>query len=282
MGGEGNKGSNSISSIRKSILRIAEQGFDDISGDLIIVATVKETFSDVADLDTFGTMTCFDNKSKIEVSDVPLNAHINDDGSTGVSGKYTFPKVGSDVYLVRDVDDNHERYICVLFSHIDSVFEMYNTSKSTKLIEVDTPDPDEPYETEETGRASEIKQTPTEIFNEVADEDNSDTATKNHSASEISDSVTDGSNTTTTTTDATSHIIDTGTTTPEPAVLGNKLESLLEDLIDAIDGLGTIVSTTGTAAAQTGTGVVDPPTKATLATIKAQIAAMLLEGVKFG
>jgi len=160
----GEKSGNAIQSIRESLLRVVEHGYDQVSGDAIIIATVTETFSDALDTETFGTMTCFDNKSKIEIDEIPLNAHIGDDGNTALSGKYTFPKIGSDVYLLRDVDDAHERYICILFSHVESVVEIYNTSKTTKLIEVDTPDPDEPYETEETGNTLDETITPKKYF----------------------------------------------------------------------------------------------------------------------
>lgn len=163
----GEKSGNAIQSIRESLLRVVEHGYDQVSGDAIIIATVTETFSDALDIETFGTMTCFDNKSKIEIDEIPLNAHIGDDGNTALSGKYTFPKIGSDVYLLRDVDDAHERYICILFSHVESVLEVYNTSKTTKLIEVDTPDPDEPYETEETGNNLEEVVSPKEYYRAV-------------------------------------------------------------------------------------------------------------------
>ena len=289
MGGEGSNGSNSISSIRKSILRIAEQGYDDISGDSIIVARVTETFSDVVDTETFGTMTCFDSKSKIEIGDIPLNAHIGDDGSTSISGKYTFPKVGSDVYLLRDVDDNHERYICILFSHVESVFETYNTSKTTRVVEVDTPDPDEPYDTNETGNYLEEISMPTIYSREVVDEDGGLNSKITQDSQKVEVIVDNGSDSTTVISEAGTHTVDTGTTTPESAVLGETLKGLIEDLIDAIDGIGTTVPSLGLISGAAGTpvtgvaaGSLDAPSKAALAVVKGELSTMLLTNFKVG
>jgi hypothetical protein len=252
---EGNKGINAIQSLRNSVLRIVEQGFDEVSGDAVIVATVKETFSDVMELDTFGTMSCFDNKSKIDIFDVPLNAHLTDDGTTSISGSYTFPKIGSDVYLLRDVDDNHERYICILFSQVETVFETYNTSKTTKLVEVDTSDATKPYETTETGNSLESTQTPTSFFEKVAYDDGGGSveyALLERDIKKNRVTVTDGTATAQVvtrkdmhfvdvgdvlvTTNETTHTIDTGETL-EPAVLGNQLVAQLLSLIDEIGNI---------------------------------------------
>ena len=98
-------------SIADSISRIIKFNYKEVAEDQIILARVVTVYSDILDPDTFGTMDCYDEVNKIEVPDVPLNAHINDDETVGVSGKYTFPKVGSDVYLSLDIGVNRDVFI---------------------------------------------------------------------------------------------------------------------------------------------------------------------------
>tara|TARA_R110000764_G_scaffold113735_4_gene200844 strand:- start:146 stop:982 length:837 start_codon:yes stop_codon:yes gene_type:complete len=275
----GEKAGNAIQSIRKSILRIAEQGYDQISGDAVIIATVTETFSDALDTETFGTMTCFDNKSKIEIDEIPLNAHICDDGSTALSGKYTFPKIGSDVYLLRDVDDVHERYICILFSHVESVIEIYNTSKTTKLVEVTTADSDESYETEETGKSLEVVETPLSSTTVVADVDGGLSSTTSQSVDVVATSLTDGSDTSSVeiTPQGVENIapefsIDTGTAAVlESAVLGDTAIDLIGQILDAVQLI------TVTAA---GSPSSVPINSSTFASIKSNLNAMLATNIK--
>ena len=154
-------------SIADSLARIIKFNYKDIAEDNIILARVTSVYSDILDTDTFGTMDCYDEINKIEVVDVPLNAHINDDGTNGVSGKYTFPKIGSDIYLALDITGNKETFIPILFSHIDKVYESYNEEKVVEVIEVDTPDTTKPYDTEVTGNSSKSTQSAITFLEEL-------------------------------------------------------------------------------------------------------------------
>ena len=145
-------------SIVDSLARIMKFNYKEIAEDQIILARVVTVYSDILDPETFGTMDCYDEKNKIEIPDIPLNAHINDDGTSGISGKYTFPKVGSDIYLALDIGVNKDVFIPILFSHVDKVYEQYGEEKTVNIIEVDTPDPNKPYDTEETGNSSSSTQ----------------------------------------------------------------------------------------------------------------------------
>lgn len=224
-------------SIAQSIARIVKHRKSEIDEGNVVLATVEAVYSDVLDLDTFGTMEVLLQPSEITIPDVPLNTHLNNDGTVGVSGKYTFPKVGSDILLILDYRNGQEFYYPLMFSHVDKVFEQYDSEKTSRVVEVTTADPNSPYDTEETGKYSEETQTFEEIKKEVSD----------------------GSNTTTVTSQAGTHAIDTGeASSAEPAVLGDSLKTILTDLNDVLKNLtvlvpaGIPVSTTGTAAAQTG------------------------------
>tara|TARA_R110000744_G_scaffold7342_7_gene25381 strand:- start:6137 stop:7087 length:951 start_codon:yes stop_codon:yes gene_type:complete len=302
-------------SIVDSLARIMKFNYKEIAEDQIILARVVTVYSDILDPETFGTMDCYDEKNKIEIPDIPLNAHINDDGTSGISGKYTFPKVGSDIYLALDIGVNRETFIPILFSHIDKVYESYNEEKIVEVIEVDTPDPNKPYETEASNTKTKRAQSATELrsdanettggsfrkqnYDDIHDSmGNNDGEISNHQQTplsivnqvkfqnlkDVTSSITqDGYSVEVAASGVSTEIsmtpskisIDGGTgVQPEPAVMGDTLQGLIEDLIDAINGIGTIVATTGTAAAQTGTGTVDPASQAQLNIIKAQLSSM--------
>jgi protein-tyrosine-phosphatase len=211
-------GGDNRESIAQSIARIVKHRKSEIDEGNIIIATVKEVYSDILDLDTFGTMDVILQPSEIEIPEIQLNAHVNNDGTTGISGKYTFPKVGSDIILIMDYRNGHEFYYPLFFSHVDKTFEQFDVEKTSKIVEVTTNDINDPYNTEETGKYSEETQTFEEIKKEVSD----------------------GSNTTTVTSQAGTHFIDTGEVdSAEPAVLGDSLKTILTDLSDAIKNITT-------------------------------------------
>ena len=187
------KKGNAKKSIADSLTRIIKYNYKDIAEDQIIVARVVSVNSDILVPDTFGTMDCYDEKNQIDIFEVPLNAHINDDGTTGISGKYTFPKVGSDIFLVADIRANKEVFIPILFSHIDSVFEQYNIGKTTKIVGVDTADENKPYDTEETGDYSQIEQTHEKNISTVGSQDNNGGSSRSQEYDSIGDLVQSGS-----------------------------------------------------------------------------------------
>lgn len=242
-------GGNHKESIAQSIARIVKHRKSEIDEGNIILATVEVVYSDILDLDTFGTMEVTLQPSEIVIPDIPLNAHLNNDGTTGVSGKYTFPKVGSDVVLIMDYRNGHEFYYPLFFSHVDKTFEQFDVERTSRVVEVTTSDPNDPYNTEETGNYSEEIQTYDQIKKEVSD----------------------GSNTTVVTSTAGLHEIDTGNlSSSQPAVIGDNLKTILTDLNDVLKNLtinvsGITVSTTGTAAAQTG--ATDPLQTASVSTV---------------
>ena len=321
-------------SIADSLTRIIKYNHKDIIEDQIILARVVTVYSDILDTDTFGTMDCYDERGQIDIIDVPLNAHINDDGTSGISGKYTFPKVNSDIYLMLDTGVNMETYIPIMFSHIDSVYETYDTSVKTSVIGVDTADPTKPYDTEPNGESSVANQTSlldsvsvtsndnsggssrsqeynkitdsignsnggtSRIFevNSIVDSINGNLGASNHTQTHenIVDVVQDNSNGNSTRIEHTGNdvsirsIAQSGSTsielnptkitingnaslTTEPAVMGDTLEGLLQDLIDAINGM--IITVAGTS------GTVSPPSQVLLNAVKAQLSTMKNLGV---
>jgi len=183
------KKGNAKKSIADSLTRIIKYNYKDIAEDQIIVARVVSVNSDILVPDTFGTMDCYDEKNQIDIFEVPLNAHINDDGTTGISGKYTFPKVGSDIFLVADIRANKEVFIPILFSHIDSVFEQYNTGKTTKIVGVNTADENKPYDTEDTDDYLEIVQTKESDISTILSTTNSGNSIRSQEYDSISDYV---------------------------------------------------------------------------------------------
>ena len=271
-------------SIADSISRIIKFNYKEIAEDQIILARVVTVYSDILDPDTFGTMDCYDEVNKIEVPDVPLNAHINDDETVGVSGKYTFPKVGSDVYLSLDIGVNRDVFIPVLFSHVDKVYESYDNEKVTKVVEVDTPDPSKPYDTEPTGKESEVKQTPIEHQVDIKDENDNGSQTR-HTAEQIAHYATDGTDTSSVIQKNDSYSIDTGAEADfESAVRGESLKQILSDLNDAIKNIETIIDPTGLFApsgAVTGiaSGTLDPSSKTALENITGRLDEFLLLSV---
>lgn len=187
------KKGNAKKSIADSLTRIIKYNYKDIAEDQIIVARVVSVNSDILVPDTFGTMDCYDEKNQIDIFEVPLNAHINDDGTTGISGKYTFPKVGSDIFLVADIRANKEVFIPILFSHIDSVFEQYNTGKTTKIVGVNTADENKPYDTEDTDDYLEIVQTKESDISTILSTTNSGNSIRSQEYDSIGDLVQSGS-----------------------------------------------------------------------------------------
>jgi len=180
------------------------------------VARVATVYSDIVnDSDLFGTMDCYDEKNQIDIFDVPLNAHINDDGTSGFSGTYQFPKVGSAVYLALDIKVNRETFVPILFSHIDKVHTMYNEETITEVIEVTTADVNKPYETEETGKKSKSSMTFDEIKTEVLVDDEGTTISQ--TASEI--------------------LLDGNNDDLQPLVMAN---TLMEQLLSLIDEIGKL------------------------------------------
>ncbi len=101
-------GGNYKESIRQSVARIVKYSKSEIDEGNILLATVERVYTDVLDLNTFGTMSVTIQPSGIVIPDIPLNAHVNNDGSTGVSGKYTFPKPKSDVFLILNIKNGVE------------------------------------------------------------------------------------------------------------------------------------------------------------------------------
>lgn len=190
------KKGNAKKSIADSLTRIIKYNYKDIAEDQIIVARVVSVNSDILVPDTFGTMDCYDEKNQIDIFEVPLNAHINDDGTTGISGKYTFPKVGSDIFLVADIRANKEVFIPILFSHIDSVFEQYNTGKTTKIVGVNTADENKPYDTEDTDDYLEIVQTKESDISTILSTTNSGNSIRSQEYDSISDSMSSSSGST--------------------------------------------------------------------------------------
>ena len=155
-------------------------------------------------------------------------------------------------------------------------------------MEVTTADSDEPYETEETGKSLEVVETPLSTTTTVADVDGELTSTKIQTAIKTEYTVDDGTNSTSVKTEADKHTIDTGGTL-ESAVLGETLKGLIEDLIDAIDGIATTVPALGLISGAVGTpvtgvasGSLDSPSKAALVSVKSGLSAMLLTNLKIG
>ena len=70
-------------SIVQSIARIVKHRKSEIDEGNIILATVEVVYSDILDLGTFGTMEVTLQPSEIVIPDIPLNAHPNNDGTTG-------------------------------------------------------------------------------------------------------------------------------------------------------------------------------------------------------
>lgn len=218
-------GGDNRESIAQSIARIVKHRKSEIDEGNIIIATVKEVYSDILDLDTFGTMDVILQPSEIEIPEIQLNAHVNNDGTTGISGKYTFPKVGSDIILIMDYRNGHEFYYPLFFSHVDKTFEQFDVEKTSKIVEVTTNDINDPYNTEETGKYSEETQTFEEIKKEVSDGSNTTTVTSTSSEHNVES----GSST------LTLDSLDINTSTAassEPAVLGDTLKSIIDDFID--------------------------------------------------
>ena len=245
-------------SIADSISRIIKFNYKEVAEDQIILARVVTVYSDILDPDTFGTMDCYDEVNKIEVPDVPLNAHINDDETVGVSGKYTFPKVGSDVYLSLDIGVNRDVFIPVLFSHVDKVYESYNTEKVTKVVEVDTPDPSKPYDTEPTGKESEVKQTPIEHQVDIKDENDNGSQTR-HTAEQIAHYATDGTDTSSVIQKKDSYSIDTGSGVAEQTAVGAELlKDKVSDLIDIFTAVASISIPSTSAAGTPSIGSMSP------------------------
>jgi hypothetical protein len=245
-------------SIADSISRIIKFNYKEVAEDQIILARVVTVYSDILDPDTFGTMDCYDEVNKIEVPDVPLNAHINDDETVGVSGKYTFPKVGSDVYLSLDIGVNRDVFIPILFSHVDKVYESYNTEKVTKVVEVDTPDPSKPYDTEPTGNESEVKQTPIEHQVDIKDENDNGSQTR-HTAEQITHYATDGIDTSSVIQKKDSYSIDTGSGVAEQTAVGAELlKDKVSDLIDIFTAVASISIPATSAAGTPSVGSMSP------------------------
>jgi hypothetical protein len=202
-------------SIADSLTRIIKLNYKDVSEDQIVVARVVTVYSDILNPDLFGTMDCYDEKNQIDIFDVPLNAHINDDGTSGFSGTYQFPKVGSAVYLALDVKVNRETFVPILFSHIDKVHTMYNEETITEVIEVTTDDVDKPYETEETGKKSKSSMTFDEIKTEVLVDD------EGTAISQTVDTI----------------LLDGNNDDLQPLVMAN---TLMDELLSLIDEIGKI------------------------------------------
>lgn len=153
---------NTSSDYRKSIGdnlgRIIKNKFHKVDDSEVRVCTVTAVYSDILSPETFGTIDVLDDFDGSEYFGVPVNAHINDDGTAGISGKYTFPKIKSAVILKEFGAKGSEQHIPIMFSHIDKLFNQFNEEVTTSVVEVTTADEDNPYDTEETGNKSEILQ----------------------------------------------------------------------------------------------------------------------------
>ena len=271
-------GGNNKESIRQSIARIVRYSKSEIDEGNIILATVDDVFSDVLDTATFGTMNVTLQPSEVQIPSIPLNAHINDDGSTSISGKYTFPKVNSDVFLILDYKNGVEYYYPLFYSHVDQVYEQYDSEKISRVVEVDTPDENNPYDTTETGNYSEISQSHTSLDTIIEDSDGN-SYTESKGTTSIDEGVTDGSDTTSVSSTASSRTIETGVykintntaASEESAVLGDTAVDLIGQILDAIQ-LITVTAPSG---------VTSVPINAnTFATIKTQLDTMLATNIK--
>lgn len=153
---------NTSSDYRKSIGdnlgRIIKNKFHKVDDSEVRVCTVVAVYSDILTPETFGTIDVIDDLDGSEYFGVPVNAHINDDGTAGISGKYTFPKIKSAVILKEFGVKGNEQHVPIMFSHVDKLFNQFNEEVTTSVVEVTTADEDNPYDTEETGNKSEISQ----------------------------------------------------------------------------------------------------------------------------
>jgi hypothetical protein len=230
-------------SIADSLATIIKHKYAEISDDDILICTVSVTYSDLLSEDQFGTMDVIDNKTNVLIPDIPLNAHINDDGTTGISGKYTFPKVGSDVYLRKDYDGAITRFIPILFSSIDSVHSVYNTERVTRVVEVDTPDPSKPYETTPTGKSTEVEQTQNHHYVDATDTSGSNTDAASHSVTptRIDGYVDDGTDSTLVKQTATEFNVDTDSVDDVQTAVGAELlGAAQQELADIFSGSNTL------------------------------------------
>lgn len=243
-------GGDNRESIAQSIARIVKHRKSEIDEGNIIIATVKEVYSDILELDTFGTMDVILQPSEIEIPEIQLNAHVNNDGTTGISGKYTFPKVGSDIILIMDYRNGHEFYYPLFFSHVDKTFEQFDVEKTSKIVEVTTNDINDPYNTEETGKYSEETQT-FEGFDKKVENDDGDIFVKKQNSSLDRTQISDGSNTTNIESTSSSHniesnevLINTNTAISEDtAVLYSHLSSCVDAIVVYIDAVNAAIGT---------------------------------------
>ena len=149
---------NTSSDYRKSIGdnlgRIIKNKFRKVDDSEVRVCTVVAVYSDILTPETFGTIDVIDDLDGSEYFGVPVNAHINDDGTAGISGKYTFPKIKSAVILKEFGVKGNEQHVPIMFSHVDKLFNQFNEEVITSVVGVTTADEDSPYDTEETGDRS--------------------------------------------------------------------------------------------------------------------------------
>ena len=208
-------------SIQDSLNRITKHKYHKVDDSELRICTVVAIYDDDTALDTFGTIDITDDSDGTEYFGVAVNAHINDDNTVGLGGKYTFPKLQSTIMLKEFGIKNHEQHVPVMFSHVDKIIQISNTKYINKVVEVTTSDPLKPYDTSATGKEAVDTITIDTTTSSITDGSTTSTITKTPAGIKVESDGSDG--------------ISLGTTgVKEPSVLGDKLDDVLLSLIDEI------------------------------------------------
>jgi len=211
-------------SIRDSLKRITKLNYYKVDDSEIRMCTVVAVYDDDSELDTFGTIDVIDDADGLEYFGVPVNAHINDDETIGVSGSYTFPKVNSAVILKEFGLKGAEQHIPIMYSHVEKILNICDTEHTTKIIEVETNDLLDPYSTSPTGKEVSNSLTADQTEELITDGSTISTVTKTPTVLKVETDGGDGV-----------ELGDYGS--KEPATLGDKLKT---ELLSFIDELGKI------------------------------------------